>query len=409
MNHEKRQILTENDKNNKVAGTPNVLIENRLRFKGDIHSHRLFLAMLWRAYEGADITTDFDLDASIVTRDELDEGRAYAAMKRACRIITGEVIDLMEGRNDGFDFTTVVQRAKHIRGTGKIKVCFSPALVPIVQNMFTEGRYTKIFLKHAMPIRSLYSVRLYELLLQYKKFGSRDVSVDDLRRKLDIPDGKFQRWNNIKDSIIIPAQAHLKENTDVSFDFVTHKEGRKVVGVHFLIFDNVPTVKVKDGLQTDLFESTVVENPPVPRHVQIIRDNLWKTSQEEALKRYSPSYIEHYYTLAKNKESMGGVKIEFKGFFYTMLHDDPEKFEEQEIERKKGIRAKELQEEQQKRNEMKAEQEYDIAEAEFEKLPIDEQQKFIDRTPMFGSAAIRKTSAIQIYAMGKLKSIGKAV
>jgi len=51
---------------------------------------------------------------------------------------------------------------------------------------------------------------------------------------------KYKYYGNIKDKIILKAQKELKEKTDIAFEFIEIKEGRKrVVGIIFVIFKNV--------------------------------------------------------------------------------------------------------------------------------------------------------------------------
>ena len=393
-----------------AAAKPNFIVESRLRFKNDIHAHRLFLAMLYKANDGADLNEPIEIDPAFITGEGLSSGRAYSAVRTAIRNVLGEVVELApKDASSGIDFTHLVRRAKlRTKADGgevaKVLVQFESDIVPYIEAMFNEGKYTKVFLKYSMPLRSVYSLRIYELLCQYRGFRkTREIELDELRRALDIPDGKFKQWAHIRQKVIAPAQKHLQDFTDIRFEYSVQRRGRKVVGVCFEIFQNTPR-KPLDSLQMDLFESLPEEEKPrtgTPRHVAIVEEYLWDSTREEALKKFSPERIFYYHAYTMRAQSQGRIKSSEKGFFKKALFEDTDNFEAQKAKRVERERANLEREKKQKEQDEENEKAYIEAEARFDRLPPDEQQALIDQAPDLPTAYLRKSWAIGRKYLGK--------
>lgn len=366
-----------------VAGKPNILIESRQGFK-DIHEYRLFLSMLYMAYDGIDITKSFEVDIAFIIAGR--GGQDYQYLKDACTNIMSRVVDLLPNESKRFRLRHLVDKADYdeLNGTGKLKVSFHPDVVPYILSMFKEGKYTKVFLKYALPIRSLYSVRIYELLLQHKSFGVRDISLDELRFFLDIPDNKFKQWINIKQRILTPAQKHLAQYTDIKFEFYPNQRGRKVVGIHFIIIQNLPDFNPSTE-QLNLFDEApqkAIKNV-ISEAEKIVQDCIWKESQEEVLSSYSEERIVFYYKHCRKLEASGKKIADFNSFLYKAICDDREDFESKVKQKQKQI-EKRREEEHRKQAEI-LDQEIRVMKAEkyFLLLPQEIKDKYLNMIPSF--------------------------
>lgn len=389
-----------------VAGKPNILIESRQGFK-NIHEYRLFLGMLYMAYDGIDITKPFELDISFIIAGR--SGQEYECLKDACTNIMSRVVNLLPNESKRFKLRHLVDKADYdeLARSGKLKVSFHPDVVPHILNMFKEGKYTKVFLKHALPIRSLYSVRLYELLLQYKNIGSRNVSLESLRFFLDIPDNKFVQWINIKQKILEPAKKHLQQYTDICFEYSPIKKGTKVTEIHFEIIENIPDYN-SESEQLDLFENSKQKKSisQDEEYIKIVKENIWKESQEEVLANHSKEKITWYYKYCKQLESKGKKISDFKSFFYTALCEDKELFEDKILE--KASREDKIRAEKEiiKAKSINEEIKYKKAEKYFLLLPQEIRNKYLNMVPSFIPKNLKDGTAVSKF-MEELESIFK--
>lgn len=118
--------------------------------------------------------------------------------------------------------------------TGLIRYSFSPNLKPYLLKL--KDNFTVYRLNEVMDLKSSYSLRLFELLVQYEKIGRRKFNLTDLRKMLGIEDSEYEMYGHFKSRVILPAQRELATRTQLSFDFEEIKQARKVVGIEFIIY-----------------------------------------------------------------------------------------------------------------------------------------------------------------------------
>lgn len=121
-------------------------------------------------------------------------------------------------------------RAKYFTGEGKIELVFSDLIMPYLTQL--KGQFTSIAVKNVSALKRTYSIRIYELLMQFKKTGDRLISVDDFRSMLGLED-KYSQFKRLNDDVIKPAIQELNEKSDLMVLIDTVKKGRRVVALHF--------------------------------------------------------------------------------------------------------------------------------------------------------------------------------
>jgi len=126
--------------------------------------------------------------------------------------------------------------ADYFNDKGFVELEISEKLKPFLLQL--KENFTTYRLKEIISLKSVYSIRIYELLRQYTKIGKRYFEITELKEKLGI-DNKYPNYADVKKIIILPAQKELESKTDIAFDFEEKKEVRKVVGITFIIKENV--------------------------------------------------------------------------------------------------------------------------------------------------------------------------
>ena len=147
--------------------------------------------------------------------------------------------------------------------TFEISGLLKPHLLELKKN------YTSYLLTHIPKLRSSYSIRLYELLHQYRKIGKRNFELEDLQKKVG---SNYSAYADCKRYVIQQAQGDLKKHTDLAFTFTETKTGRKVTGINFIIFGNKPqeanpnqlsfledAIEEEGQKQTPAFSETIVK------------------------------------------------------------------------------------------------------------------------------------------------------
>ena len=114
------------------------------------------------------------------------------------------------------------------------------------ENIKKKEQFTQYALRNIVKFKSVYSIRIYELLKQYSTTDhkTRILEFQDLRAKLGLVEfdkhnniikEKFKSYRNIKQKILLSAQKELKEKADISFEFEEIKRGRRISAIKFII------------------------------------------------------------------------------------------------------------------------------------------------------------------------------
>lgn len=146
-------------------------------------------------------------------------------------------------------------------GTGTLRVQFHPFLKPFYLYLNKENPFTKYELINILPLRSVYSIRLYELLKQYEKLGNRTIEVDKLKELFQINPNQYTRYNDFKRKVIMQAQKELPLKTDISFDFEEIKTGRKVTSIRFYIHSKTKNISNSESEVEKEISATIEEAP----------------------------------------------------------------------------------------------------------------------------------------------------
>ena len=131
---------------------------------------------------------------------------------------------------------------------GVIEYKFDPLLKPFLLQL--KNNFATYQLKNILSLKSAYSIRMYELLNQYKVIGKRTIEIEELKLLLNIPDS--YRNNDIL-KLLEKIKKELTSKTDLTFDFEAIKESRQFKSFEFTIQHNKKenkSLSVKDKLKT---------------------------------------------------------------------------------------------------------------------------------------------------------------
>ena len=131
-----------------------------------------------------------------------------------------------------FLVTGYISSAEYIAGRSYVELSFDPKLKPFLLNL--KEAFTQYDIRYIISLRSLNTVRIYELLKQYEKVRFREFKLEELKFILNL-EGKYPRYVDFRIRVLDAAQKELKKSTDISFDYEEIKEGRHVSRIRFII------------------------------------------------------------------------------------------------------------------------------------------------------------------------------
>jgi plasmid replication initiation protein len=92
--------------------------------------------------------------------------------------------------------------------------------------------FTKYALSDIAGMSSSYAIRIYELLVQYRSIGRREISVDSLRIMLELGK-KYPLFADFKKRVIDTAIDQINEYSPLKVTYEQKKTGRKVTHILF--------------------------------------------------------------------------------------------------------------------------------------------------------------------------------
>ena len=153
---------------------------------------------------------------------DLKSTQIYSKLKSATEGLLSKVFYIK--KPTGVLQITILSSAEYFEGRGLMELCFDPKLKPYLLQL--KEQFTIMPLKQVLSLRSVYSIRIYEMLQQFKSTGFFITKVEDLKYKLGI-ENKYKSYNLFKKNVILQAQKELS-GTDMAFTFEEIKISRKV-------------------------------------------------------------------------------------------------------------------------------------------------------------------------------------
>jgi len=160
-----------------------------------------------------------------------------------------------------------VNRSKYIPKTGIIEFEFNDALKPFL--LMLEGRYKGYPLREVLQLNSKYSIRLYELLIQweYTTHKTLTLKIDELRRKMGLTK-EYKRFTNFETYVIQTAVDELNEKSNIKVSYEKIKKGRRIDSIKFCFMVN------EKAYEKELNELHELMEAGLANHIKLIRDKL---------------------------------------------------------------------------------------------------------------------------------------
>lgn len=119
-------------------------------------------------------------------------------------------------------------------GLWTIKLACSPEAMEYIFNIESIG-YLRYRLKNVVNLTSRYSYILY-LYLESNRFrGSWTIPLDDLKKMLCCTADTYSEYKRFSTMVLKKCQKELSKKTDIDFDYVALRRGRKVTSVQFIL------------------------------------------------------------------------------------------------------------------------------------------------------------------------------
>lgn len=178
----------------------------------------------------------------------LSESRAYDLLREAAERLYSRSVVIHEVSPRASTLTTRwVSAIRHIHQDGAVELYFAQPIIPFISQI--KSRFSRYHLAHIAAMSSVYAVRLYELLVQWRDAKERTIELSWFRERLAI-DGKYSSIRDLKRFVLVPAVEQINAHSDLWVKWDQVKRGRVV---HALVFRFGPkelTTIIKEAAET---------------------------------------------------------------------------------------------------------------------------------------------------------------
>lgn len=128
-----------------------------------------------------------------------------------------------------------IQQVRYLDDDGAIEIVFTLAVVQGISKIDgVKEFFTQYLLSQTAQLNSVYSARIYELLIQWRSTGETPIfELDTFREQLGIGINEYQRMDHFKSRVLESAIKEINEKTDITIKYKQHKKGRTISGFSF--------------------------------------------------------------------------------------------------------------------------------------------------------------------------------
>ena len=203
-----------------------------------------------------------------------------------------------------------VQRVKYLDDEASIEVILTFDVVNEVTRIDGyEQFFTQYLLEQTATLKSAYSVRLYELLVQWKTARKTPVfDIEVFREQLGVNSTDYERVYDFKKNVLDVAVKEINEKTDIQTSYDQVKRGRKIIGFKFVIKEKPKKTEnnQRDPNTSDMF---MIDG--------LTDKQLWRISRHK-------EFISTYSSLAKG--DAGKSWSAYSDFIVDEIKKDASKF-----------------------------------------------------------------------------------
>jgi plasmid replication initiation protein len=187
-----------------------------------------------------------------------------------------------------------VQRVKYLDDESSIEVILTYDVVNEITRIDGyEQFFTKYLLAQTASMKSAYSVRLYELLVQWKTAKKTPLlQLDCFREQLGVDDTEYKLMSDFKKRVLNVAVDEINEKTDLKVSYEQVKKGRTITGFKFKVLtkDNPKDTKQDDiGRDVNTADMFTVEGLNDKQLGRIVRNPAFMAEYNHLVSPTSPA------------------------------------------------------------------------------------------------------------------------
>ena len=211
---------------------------------------RLILSAIAQVPKGEEISDDvlYPLTTKNLVKLGGDGKASHKEFKDAVNRLYERSIVLRDGdESDSFRWI----QEKVFKESTVAFIRFSKPILPFLSNLKAE--FTKYLESDIVGMSSPYSIRFYELIMQYRSVGHREISLENLRWMFQLQN-KYPVWADLKKRVIEQAIKEINEHSPYNLTIEPKRTGRKITSIVLKFQDKKSLKKPKESTNNPLLE-----------------------------------------------------------------------------------------------------------------------------------------------------------
>ena len=253
----------------------------------------------------------FDFTVADFVREfpEINLDNAYKQIQGAIKRIYERSVKT-EDKDRVTEFRWVSSRT-YFKKEGRFRIAMTNEVMPYLTQL--KGQFTKYQLRNISSFNSVHSIRIYELITQYRKVGEREITIEELKKWLQVED-KYPRFNNFKQWVLEPSIAEINEKSDLMVSVEQIKRGRTIHALKFLISPKKQATQAVENAEN----LTKSGRPKLPQRPQVKKG----TDAEAKWARECIKVLEDWRsTLKERGEKLSTSDLELLRSYYKITGD----------------------------------------------------------------------------------------
>lgn len=370
---------------------------NEARFKMSKAEQKLFLYCVGVVDNSNNmLNTTFEMNvADFADFLELKRKDIHNVMIDTTREMASRVVEFINEDQELIQMP-VLSKVHYKKGCVEIKV--NSELAPYLIEL--KNQFTKFSLSEVLSFKSLYSIRIYQILSQWIYKNSVEYTIQELRFILNINEGEYKKYGHFKARVLEIALQEINTNSTLNYGYQELKTGKKVTSIKFIIENNkkksYSEIKVNKSIIKEDVESANKKPQELsnPAFAPFKALELSHKKITELVEKYSLDYLE--YVLKRCGKSLE-KKDSKSGYFLTLV--DSEDYQDNY----QGDMDQIIQENE---REKQAQIEREEREKEYEKIRLEKQKKEKELEDKFNLWAENNEMMIDIFTELAISKMG---
>jgi plasmid replication initiation protein len=254
-------------------------------YKLSLNEHRLILSCVAKVKSSKPLsaTESFEVTAKEFSAQfGIGLDKAYQTLKEVSEQLFERyvVIDNPDPKDKTLKYTKTrwVSSVNYHPDTGKVSLIFAPFMIPYLSEL--EGKFTFYLIENISKMSSIYAIRLYELLMQWKTTGKREIEIDWLKQQFQIED-KYSSIKDLKKYVVDPAVKDINTHSDYTVSWTQRKTGRNVTHLTFM-FGKKPAADKAQKPASTTQEPKIFGVPKSDIEKHALPGDSWQQAAERA-------------------------------------------------------------------------------------------------------------------------------